>query len=444
MRRGCALLILSAMLITPIIGAEKEPIVFMKNSGWCWYEDPRAIIHKDKLVIGGVEGNGDGAAVVGVYDLKKQQILGRTVVNPKFNRDDHNSPVFYARPDGSLLTVYARHHADKLHLYRISDPNDYLMWSDEYLFRHDYESAGNVSYMNLYYLSEEETLYNFFRGIRYNPSFITSSDHGRIWGNPTHLIANEGKGSQRPYARYTSNNRDTIHISFTDAHPRDFGTSIYYAAFRGGNFHSADGSLIKNLKQDGPLRPSEAEKIFQGGGRSGRGVNLSAPLSAWTASIALDGTGRPHLGYTLYLSNTDHRFRMAVFDGNRWIDREVAYAGKCLYDQESSYTGLIAMDPLDPTRVVISSDVDPATGQSKGGTHEIYHARVTPGDDIKTIIWEPLTRQSPEGVRNIRPLILNTDNCRITLWQRGRFNTYMDYNLDTVGLLERKEGEGTK
>jgi hypothetical protein len=99
-------------------------------------------------------------------------------------------------------------------------------------------------------------------------------------------------------------------VSYTDGNPRQYGNSIYYARFRAGAFYRADGSRIKTLK-DGPLRPSEAERVFAGSGEPGRGASLSAPRSAWTSSIALDAQGNPHIGYTLYVSNTDHRYRVA-------------------------------------------------------------------------------------------------------------------------------------
>lgn len=407
---------------------------FMRNSGWCWYQDPRAIIHKDMLVVGGVEGNGRGAAVIGVYDLKEERILGRTVVNESFDRDDHNSPVFWLRPDNSLLAVYTRHGRDKLHRYRISDTTNYLKWGAEKVFRHAYPKAGNATYMNLYAMRDEGKLYNFFRGIHWNPSFMTSKDNGESWGEPTHFIASSFRG--RPYARYIGNGKDTVHVSFTDAHPRDFGNSLYYAAFRGGAFYRANGDRIKVLAEDGPLRPNEAERVFHGGGGKGRGGSLSALKAGWNSSIAIDRNGNPHLANTLYISNTDHRYRIASWDGKAWHEREVAYAGSCLYDRESSYTGLITLDPVDPTYVVISTDVDPTTGKQLRGPHEIYWARVGSADTIKSITWKPVTRNTPKGLRNIRPVILRYGNKRLMLWQRGTYNTFVDYNLDTVGIIQ--------
>ena len=409
-------------------------IVLMRQGGWCWYQDPRLIIRNDQLLVGSVQGNGSGDAVVGVFDLNTKKPLGRIVVHESFQHDDHNSPVFYARPDGRFLTVYARHNRDKNHYCRISDAGDPLTWGDEMTYKHDYPNSSNVTYMNLVPMRKESKLYNFFRGIQFNPSFITSTDHGTTWNEPTHFIQSELNGRHRPYARYAGNGNDTVHVCFTDGHPRDFGNSIYYAAFRDGKFFRADGTLIKNLKADGPLRPSEAELIFKGGGGPGRGKSLSALRSAWTSSIAIDPQGRPHLAYTLYISNADHRYRIAQFDGRRWVDREVARAGGCLYDRESSYTGLITLDPSDPDTVAISTDVDPKTGIGSGGNHEIYRAKVGIHDDIDSIRWDAVTQDS--GVRNIRPVIVRDGQTRVLAWLRGRFDTYTDYQLDVVGVIE--------
>lgn len=411
-----------------------EFTIFMRESGWCWYQDPRALIADDYLFIGSVQGTGDGPALVGVFDLASKQAVGTAVMNPKFDHDDHNSPVFYHRPDGSILAVYARHSRDFLHRYRISDPKNPLNWSAEQTFLHGYEGAGKITYMNLFELRDEGLLYNFHRGINFNPAFIVSRDHGETWESPTHFIANELHGRHRPYARYASNGTNTVHVSFTDGHPRVFGNSIYYTAYRDGQFHRADGTPVKTLATDGPLRPSEAERVYVGSAARNEGRETSAVGAAWTSETAVDAEGHPHLAYTLYLANTDNRYRLASWNGEKWIDREVAYAGSCLYDREASYTGLISMDPVDPEVVFISTDVHPSTGEDFGGNHEIYRARIGPADDVSTITWEAVTRDSP--VRNLRPVILRDDDRRVVVWNRGDFRTYLNYQLDAVGLIE--------
>lgn len=302
---------------------------------------------------------------------------------------------------------------------------------------HDYPKADRVTYMNLFHLDEEKKLYNFYRGIEFNPCFITSKDQGVTWEEPTHFIASELDGRHRPYVRYVGDGHNTIHLSFTDGHPRKFGNSIYYAAFRDGKFYKADGTFIKDLAVNGPLRPSEAERVFKGSGLEGTRGDLSAPESAWTSSITLGNDGSIHMGYSLYLSNTDHRYRMISWNGQIWVDREVAYAGKCLYDRESSYTGLITIDPQDSEFVVISTDVHPGTGKELGSQHEIYKAKVGMEDDIHSIKWEPVTANST--VRNIRPVIVRGNGYRVIAWLRGTFNTYTDYDLDVVGLVEKSK-----
>lgn len=413
--------------------------VYMTQGGWCWYQDPRAIIHNEHVIIGSVQGNESGPARIGVFDLASNESLGSIVVHEKFDRDDHNSPVFYPRPDGSVLAMYARHGREPIHYYRISDPRDYRQWGEEHRVEYPDLLGGTrdrVTYMNLCPLSDTGKLYNFFRGFRYNPCVVTSTDDGQTWQGARHFIQSEVDGRHRPYVRYAGNGVDGIHISLTDAHPRNFGNSIYYALFRDGSFYKADGTFIKNLEQDGPLRPSEADRVFQGGGEITDGKHgRSAPRSAWTSALAFDADGRPHIGYSYYLSNDDHRYRLASWDGQRWIDREVAHAGTCLYDRESSYTGLIALDPVDPSCVVISTDVDPVTGKNLDGLHEIYRAQVNQSDDVQTITWHQVTHDSP--VRNIRPLILRDGSTRLVLWNRGDFKTYTDYDLDTVGLKEQ-------
>lgn len=413
--------------------------VFMQHGGWCWYQDPRAIVAGNTLLIGSVRGNSDGPALIGVYDLQNNKQLGTVVANAKFDRDDHNSPVFYVRPDGRVLAVYARHHRDPYHRQRVSDANDPLSWSDEVKFKRESDNPrDNVTYMNLYHLAEQGLLYNFYRGIDFNPTFVTSKDHGQTWSKPAHFFKNEVGGRHRPYPRYASNNTDTVYVSMTDAHPRNFGNSLYYFEYRDGKYWRADGTLIKDREADGPLGPSEAEMIYRGSMTKQKPAGSeSVPNAAWTSSIAVDSDGHAHIGYSLYLSNDDHRYRLASWDGSKWLDREIAYAGTCLYPRESSYTGLVTLDPADPTVVFISTDVDPTTGKGLGGKHEIYRAKVGPNDDISTIKWHAVTTKSP--VRNLRPMVVRDGNQRVVLWQRGEFKTFVNYDLDTVGFVEQIE-----
>ncbi|MEM6641434.1 MAG: BNR-4 repeat-containing protein [Bacteroidota bacterium] len=423
---------------------DKTPITFMEDGGWCWYEDPRVIIKNGKLIIGAISGV-SGDIRVGVYDLKRNTSLGVITLHENFEIDDHNSPVFYARPDGSILAFWAMHGKENKHYYSISDAEDYMKWSERKVYTHSFEMPaekkwGGVTYMNLYAIKDQGLVYNFFRdGPTYNPSFLTSEDEGATWSpETTHFISDEVKGRQRPYARYTQIDENRIGVSFTDGHPRNYGNSLYYASFDGTSFYNANGSKIKDLI-DGPLTTSESEKIYKGSevlNKKPEGYG-SVPNASWTCEMESDRKGNPYVGYTLYQSNTDSRFRLANWDGEKWVDREIAYAGACLYEREASYTGLFALDPDDPSKVIISTPVDPNTGEETGRKHEIYMAQVKNPSSTENIKWTQLTFDSE--FKNIRPIIVSGEGYKVVLWLGGKpWRHFQDYESDVMGLVLQK------
>ncbi|MEW4925065.1 glycoside hydrolase family 88 protein [Algibacter sp. 2305UL17-15] len=413
-----------------------DHITFMEDGGWCWYQDPRAIISNEKLIIAGLSGQ-SGDVRLGVFDLKSEQQDSTLVLHKNLQVDDHDVPALYKRPDGSVLAMWAKHANEKVHYYTISDSNNYLKWDNPKKFQHEYDSKKGVTYMNLYYVENEGKLYNFFRdGLNFNPTFMTSSDHGETWGNRTHFISNDVEGFQRPYVRYLQVDENTIGVSYTDAHPRAFGNNLYYVEYTNNAFYNVDGTKIKTL-DEGPLRSSEAEKLYSGSDTKEKPIiNESVPNSAWTCATAKDENNNPHIGYTLYLDDSDHRYRVTSWDGEKWNDREIAYAGKYLYKAESSYTGLFAFDPEDPTNVYISTDVNPSTGEDLGENHEIYSAKIRANDDISTITWKPITENSAH--RNIRPIVVANGGYKVLLWLYGPWHHYEDYDSNVIGVILEK------
>ncbi|MEM1107615.1 MAG: BNR-4 repeat-containing protein [Planctomycetota bacterium] len=416
----------------------KTPTTFMKAGGWCWFQDPRAVIVGDQMIIGGISGR-TGDVRVGVYDLEGNTSIGEVVLHPGFERDDHNTPAFYARPDGRLLAVYAKHACEPRHYFRLSEPGDFLDWGPETTYEHpvNENQPTGVTYMNLYTSAEQGRLYNFFRnGPDFNPWFISSDDHGETWGHRTHFIDDGLPVRARPYTRYVQRDEDTIGVTFTEAHPRDFGNSLYYAQIRNGFYERVDGTRIKALA-DGPLLPAEADLIYRGSGDYGDDRHdRSVPNAAWTSSVVTDRNGWPHIGYSVYLSHGDLRYRIASWDGQRWNDREVADAGGFLYPIKDSYTGLITLDPNYPMQVVISTDADPRTGEPLGQPHQLFVGSVGPQDHRETISWRPLNSDSDH--RQIRPMFVTGGGYRVLLWMRGRYTTFQDYDVDIAGhVLER-------
>lgn len=415
--------------------------VLNDDAGWCWFEGPRAIVHQGKLIAGTVangrrqpDRRGDIEATV--YDLGSGE---RTVfeLHDRLQADDHNSPVFLVRPDGRILTVYAKHGPENHFYYRISVPNNPAQWEPTRTFTPS--ASTRLTYQNLALLrAETNRIYNFFRGLNntWKPSYACSDDGGQSWRTGNVVI---GSPAARPYVRYASDGERTIHLFYTEGHPRDYDNSVYHIFYRAGLLHRSDGSAIAKLT-DGLRAPDEGTRIFKG----------DPDHVAWCVDIALDRRGYPCVVYSVQLGSAglppreggaDHRYRYARWNGERWIDQPLAFAGTRLYAGEDDYTGLAALDPGDPDVVYISTNADPGSGAplisaADGQRHwEVF--RGSTADAGRTWSWTPVTANS--NVDNLRPVALDVSGTKILLWLRGQYFSYTRYELDLVCSITRPE-----
>ena len=301
--------------------------------------------------------------------------------------------------------------------------------------------SSSVTYSNLFRLAGERgRIYDFFRGLdnRFKPSVAWSDDEGESFKSGGVVIDVPAAFRHRPYVKYASDGRDTVHLAYTEGHPRDFDNSLYHVYYRGGVLYRSDGSAIRPLAE-GLRDPVEGTRVFQG----------DPANVAWATDLELDAQGRPFVAYSVQKDSAglpqgqggaDHRYRLARWTGKAWEDHEIAYAGARLYAGEDDYTGGAALVPGDPTRVFVSTNADPATGAplvsaADGQRHwEIFRGTTT--DDGRSWRWQPVTRDSTAD--NLRPIIPRTDDQKeLLLWLRGRYRSYTDYELEVVGLLPR-------
>ncbi len=426
-------------------GMPSAPVVLLDDGGWCWFEDERALITGNKLIFGTVATGYKNPAVAGhvrvsEYNLKTGQSTVFTLHDPTGDEgpkqwiDDHNSPAFLRRPDGRILTTYARHGTRNQIHYRVSTrKNSAAQWEPENVFVPS--EVSRVTYSNLFYLKKEKRVYDFYRGIHnsYKPSYNWSADGGDTWNAGGVVINVPLEFRHRPYAKYCSNNTDTIHIAYTEGHPHVFDNSIYHTFYRAGNLHRSDGSVIRSLKE-GLRSPDEGTRIFQGGPNA----------VAWTTDFHTIGRNELLLIYTVQMNGAgqkqgaevagqDHRFRLAHWDGRQWNDHEIAHAGSRLYRGEDDYTGLAALDPHDPQTVFISTNAHPVTGE-KLPHREIFRGRTT---NYETFTWTPVTANSTAD--NLRPIVpLWRGRKRAVLWLRGQMRAYTDDSFEVVGLFENR------
>lgn len=422
---------------------DRDPVVFNTNGGWCWFQDERALIDGDRLIMGSISsvperrGERSGDVDVTAYDLKTGESSVVTL-NPRFEQDDHSAPAFLVRPDGRLLVVYADHSRDpSIYIHKTVASGDPLAWTGVDRRRFERFEGHGICYSNVYRLEAEGRTYNFHRGYNFDPNWMYSDDDGDTWHYGGHFIRG-GDGRQRPYLRYTSNGRDEIHFIATEGHPRDVVNSVYHGFVRDGRVYRTDGSPVSDLHEgeDTGLVPDQLTQIF-----AGDGDNI-----AWTVDVELDGDGHP---YALFSVNKDrirpgeggrdHRYHYARWDGDRWHVHEIAHAGTRLYAGEDDYTGLGALDTGDPNVVYISTDADPVSGEplvsAADGERRYEIFRGTTGDLGGSWDWTPVTEGSTAD--NIRPIFVSGGGEAALLWLRGEYRSYVDYDTEVVGLVSR-------
>ena len=439
--------------LPPSLSAQERPlarpVVLNDDAGWCWFQDERALVVSGRLVFGSVAAGRSDPARQGLVEATSVELatgavtrfrLSATPVERSGRYDDHDTPAFAVRGDGRLVAVWAGHGHDNRILSRVSArPGDPAAWSDERAFVPS--PSSSVTYSNLFRLKGEHgRIYDFYRGLdnRFKPSVAWSDDEGESFKSGGVVIDVPAAFRHRPYVKYASDGDATVHLVYTEGHPRDFDNSLYHVYYRAGALHRSDGSVIRSLAE-GLREPAEGTRIF-----------LGDPASvAWASDVALDRQGRPFVAYSVQKDSAglpqgqggaDHRYRLARWTGTAWDDREIAHAGARLYAGEDDYTGGVALVPGDPTRLFVSTNADPTTGAplvsaADGQRHwEVF--RGTTPDDGRSWRWQAVTRDSTAD--NLRPIVPATEaREELLLWLRGRYRSYTDYALEAVGVLAR-------
>ena len=286
-----------------------EAVVLNDDGGWCWFQDERAIVVGDRLVLGTVAAGRRDAARRGVVEVTGVDLvtgavtrsrLSTTPVEQDGRYDDHDAPAFAVRADGRLLAVWAGHHFDNRILSRVSTrPGDPSAWGAEQAFVPS--PPSRITYSNLHRLAAERgRIYDFFRGLddRFKPSVAWSDDDGETWTNAGVVIDVPAAVRRRPYVKYASDGRGTIHLAYTEGHPRDFDNSIYHVAYREGHLRRSDGTSIRSLAE-GLRDPLEGTRVFAG----------DAANVAWVVDLELDSRGRPFVAYSV-----DPDFTLTLID----------------------------------------------------------------------------------------------------------------------------------
>lgn len=408
---------------------DQEVRVFVEGGAWTWFNDERARFVGPYLYIGHVSTEGYSSVTAFPLDEEAGPAPQTTRLSSFQEVDDHDNPALLHLADGRTLATYAQHGEEPYWYWRFenADPQQ-VAWSPEQRT----EALGDeATYNNLFQLSEEEgRIYNFFRGLNWDPTLMTSEDGGQTWSAPQHFMRS-GTDETRPYVKYASDGAGRIDLLYTQAHPRATENNVYHLYYEGGTLHKSDGTPICQLSEADCLPvPVEAGTKIYDAEEAGRG---------WVWDIEYAEGGTPVGAYITARDDSvgnDLRYRYARYDGaaGQWQEQEIAHAGTRLYEGENHYAGGIAIDPAHVNTVYLSANVNPETGDSTATRRYQIYQGTTGGE---TWTWTQVT-ESPSA-DNLRPFVPRGSRAtghRAVLWLRGRYTAYENYGTNVVGLLE--------
>ena len=348
----CALVGLSLVVPSPHAGARTYSLMTpsavstrtLGQGAWCWFNDPRALAVGSQTITGWV--STDGSIMAASYD-RATGVSETYNLHPQLQYDDHANPSFYRRQDGRITAFYSKHAGSPLYYRTTTGGSQISEWGPEHTVGTNTAGKYGVTYPNPVWSSPENKLYLFWRGGNFLPTYSTSSDEGETWAPAKTLIDdNEPYANMRPYVKYAERN-GVIHVAFTQAHPRDRVTSIFYLKYvPGAGWQRANGTDIGAP----PFIHTDGDRVYNA---------WDYGMRSWVHDIAVGADGYPRIVFATFSRSADyqdHRYWYARWDGTKWLKWQIVRAGPSIAPgtEEKMYSAGITLDQEDPDIVYLS------------------------------------------------------------------------------------------
>ena len=407
--------------------------IVAEEGAWCWFADPRALHYEDETgtinatYLGYIDVHGNVKATQ--YDWLKHRKTD-VLIRSYFQPDDHNNPTFLVLPDKRIMIFYTRHTDEPCIWYRISQkPGDITALGEEKRLA----TANNTTYPSPFILSDDpQHIYLCWRGIGWHPTIARltmpdAQDNCQFDFGPKQIVQSTGA---RPYAKYVSNGKDKIYVSYTTGHPdNEMPDWLYFNVI---DINHGDGPILRDLNgkelkkiADGTFNVSKTDSYASQ--YSATIVDKTAGIRNWVWQIALDNEEHPVIAYPhIDDGKTTHVYWYARWNGSAWKNTKVASAGHAFHQNwnqtERCYSGGMSLDPDHINDMYLS--IPTKDGQfDKDGVYEIW--KYTIDDDGKVVGSEQITKDSPKN--NARPYVIpGSKNSPMRLgWIQGDYYYWM-------------------
>lgn len=400
---------------------------------WCWFADPRAMNYRtpdgrvNMTYVGYIDTHGNIKAMQ--YDFNRNRQT-EVLVRSYFQPDDHDNPTFLALPDRRIMVIYSRHTDERCFYYRISTlPADITTLGPEHVI----PTENNTTYPSPFILSgDPDHIYLCWRGINWHPTVARLSlpdDNGevKVVDGPYQIVQSSGA---RPYAKYVSNGKDKIYLTFTTGHPDNESPNFLYFNYidiHNFTFHDITGRQLSNVRE-APFKVDKTNEFVENYSEM---VVDNSPYRDWVCQVILDNRELPTIAMTrISHDKKSHNYYLAKWGGKEWNKHFIAHGGGHFHQSdniERCYSGGMALDAFNPGDVYCSVPVEGRNGR----VYEIVKYSV----DHNGVVTGMMPVTSNSNKNNIRPYCLNVDNdnpLRL-MWMNG------DY-YDWIVSRERPRG----
>lgn len=391
------------------------------KGAWCWFADPRALHHKNEAgtinnsYIGYIDVHGNIKATQQNFITgKSTEVLIRSYFQP----DDHNNPTFLILPDDRVMIFYSRHTDEACFYYRISkQPGDITTLGTEIRLA----TSHNTTYPSPFILSDDPTgIYLAWRGINWHPtiarlSMPNAQDQVQFTWGPHQIVQST---AARPYAKYSSNGKDKIYLTYTTGHPDNENPNyVYFNTIDvntkqlkdvKGKTLSTVGSAIHNVSATTTYATANPDAVVE-----------NSSFRNWIWQSTMDAEGKPVIAIArISADKLSHQYYYAKWTGTTWQRTFVANGGGKFHQTnglELCYSGGMAIDDSNPSVVYCSQPIAGANGT----VYEIV--KYTMGENGTVLSSEAVTRNSK--LNNSRPYVIqNSGNSPMKVaWMYGNY-----------------------